>query len=256
MALASLAHHLRYNGKLGKLARGPLALVPKGMTIPILSGANRNMRWINGAGPSRACWLGHYESDHLQALPKLVLPGSIAYDVGANAGFYTLALSKLVGPAGHVFAFEPEATNVHFLRRHLELNLLTNVTIIQAAVNGGNDLVGFEGAAAGGSIGGRSSHYLVPSISLDEFARNHPAPQFIKMDIEGAEFEALRGASDLLQLGPAICLAVHTRQLNDECRNLLADRGYRFLSFDCESPAPERGDFIALRKASPSPTAG
>ena len=243
MLIAKLARSLSYTSRAGKLARLPLSLVPDNRVVPILAGINKGMKWITGSGPSRACWLGSYEADHVSALPKLIRPGMTAYDVGANTGFYTLALSKLVGPSGRVFAFEPEATNVHFLRRHIKLNGLTNVTIVQAAVSSEIGMVPFEGSGATGGVS-RQSSYLVPSISLDEF--NAPSPSFIKMDIEGAELLALRGAKRLLeQARPALCLATHSPQLRSESMSILSDLGYRFTDFDCENE-PQGEDFVAI----------
>ena len=243
MLIAILARSLTYTSRAGKLVRLPLSMVPNNTVVPIVSGINKGLKWITGTGPSRACWLGSYEADHLTALPKLIQPGMTVYDIGANAGFYTLALSRLVGPGGRVIAFEPEATNVHFLRRHVKLNKMENVTIVQAAVVAGSGMVPFEGSAAQGSISQQGS-YLVPSISLDEF--NGPPPSFIKMDIEGAEVLALRGAERVLkQTHPSLFLATHSEELKRESKSILASMGYRFTQFDCMSP-PDGFDFIAV----------
>jgi hypothetical protein len=119
---------------IGQVVRLPLRFVPNNRTVRVLGGINKGSRWITGSGPTHGCWLGNYEADHAIALPRIITPGSIAYDVGANVGFYTLALSRLVGESGHVFAFEPAARSVYFLRRHLELNNIGNVTVVQTAI--------------------------------------------------------------------------------------------------------------------------
>ena len=56
------------------------------------------------------------------------------FDVGARVGIYTIAAATAVGPDGHVTAFEPSARNVALLRRHLELNRITNADVIEMAV--------------------------------------------------------------------------------------------------------------------------
>ena len=92
------------------------------------------MRWVVGSS-THGCWLGHYELEKQAVVSALVKPGMKVFDVGANAGFYTLAFARLVGNHGHVWAFEPLAENVQNLRRHVALNELANVTIVQAAVS-------------------------------------------------------------------------------------------------------------------------
>ena len=57
------------------------------------------------------------------------------FDIGAHAGYYTLIASKLVGGSGHVVAFEPAPRNLRYLRRHLSLNHVSNVTVLEVAVS-------------------------------------------------------------------------------------------------------------------------
>ncbi|MHB1231512.1 MAG: FkbM family methyltransferase [Burkholderiales bacterium] len=128
---------------LGKLLRLPFRLMPDSATLPVLSGINRGMKWVAGSA-THGAWLGTYESDKQQQLARLLKSGMAFYDVGANAGFYTLAAARLVGERGHVFAFEPLAENVANLRRHVQLNQLQNVSIIQAAVCGYPESLGFQ----------------------------------------------------------------------------------------------------------------
>jgi FkbM family methyltransferase len=112
-----------------------------------------------------------------------------AFDVGANVGYFTLLLSMAVGPAGHVFAFEPDPTNFAFLQSHLSLNRCTNVSAIEAAASNRTGEAQFECARSMGHVSptGRTT---VRTIRLDEF----PTPDIIKMDIEGGEFDAIPGA--------------------------------------------------------------
>jgi len=167
----------------------------------------------------------------------------VAYDVGANAGFYTLALSRLVGPAGRVFEFEPDARSVCQLRHHLRLNKVENVTVVQAAIGSSAGLVAFDGWRVI-----RESAYVLPTISLDEFvAFGHPVPDFIKMDIEGGEAAALEGAKNLLcSAHPDWLLATHSAELMASCKTTLAQHGYRFTGFDCSSDPGSAADFVAL----------
>lgn len=238
----------------GRIIRMPLLLVPRGAVVRVLSGINRGMRWFAGAAETNSCWIGNYELDHVAAMQQMVRPGMIAYDIGANVGFYTLALSRLVGDSGHVYSFEPEAQNAHFLRRHVQMNGLSNVTIIQVAVSDASGMVGFRAARSQGKVSSESS-YWVPSISLDQFiAAGNPAPSFIKMDIEGAEHTALCGASSVLSGGQTTwMLATHSDELRTSCREIMSRYGYRFKDFDSASDSATAADFLAIPSFSKTP---
>ena len=69
------------------------------------------------------------EPDTVNYFNMAVKPGMTAIDVGAHVGYYTLLFSRLVGEAGEVFAFEPEADNFEMLQRNIALNRPRNVTL-------------------------------------------------------------------------------------------------------------------------------
>lgn len=230
----------------GRLIRSPMRLVPKGAVVPVLGGINKGYRWVAGASTA-GCWIGSYEADHQAAIARLVAPGMVVYDVGANVGFYTLAAARIVGPSGHVFAFEPEARNVGLLRRHVALNQLRNVTIVQAAVGEREGLVGFAGEREQGRVTDQGD-FLVPALSLDGFiASGRPAPDFVKMDVEGAEAMALAGAARLLQrAGTNWMIATHSAALNVRCRALLDASGHALAGHDMGGVTGDSPDFIAV----------
>lgn len=243
---ASLGARLSPRTFLGRMARMPLHLVPRRAVLPVLAGINRGRWWVAGSYIA-GCWLGTYEADYQAALRQVIAPGSIVYDVGANVGFFTLAFSTLVGSSGHVYAFEPDARNVRLLRRHLALNKICNVTVVQAAVADRFGLVGFE---ANRIERPRSSaaRYIVPTISLDGFsAAGHPAPDFVKMDVEGAECDALAGAKTIFATSkPSLMLATHSPSLRARCAEMLTRDGYRLVQTDLITDAEYVADFFAL----------
>jgi FkbM family methyltransferase len=247
MPLSSAVSRISPFSFAGRILRFPLWLVPRSAVVPVLSGINRGRRWVAGASSTNSSWIGTYEQDHARALQRMVKPGAVAYDVGANVGYYSLALATLVGSTGRVFCFEPEARNMNLLRRHVEMNHVTNATLVQAAVSSGAGLVGFEGDNEQGHIGGSSS-YFIPSLSLDEFiARGNPSPSFVKMDIEGAERWALDGAKDLMARREAIwMLATHSAELRVHCAELFTALGYRLAGFDGVSAPGSAADFLAF----------
>ncbi len=190
----------RANSFFGKLLRLPLRFLPGRMVVPVLRGVNKGYGWRVGSN-IHGCWLGTYESDKQQLMSRLVKPGMIAYDIGANAGFYTLALAHMVGGEGAVYAFEPYTENALNILEHLQLNRCCNATLYQTAVSDQNGLSAFQ-VARSNSMGslGEVGHYWVPTVTIDALIEtaNLPVPDIVKMDVEGAESSVFDGASKLL----------------------------------------------------------
>jgi hypothetical protein len=98
----------------GRALRLPLRLIPRSLVVPILQGPLRGARWIVGSA-THGCWLGCYERAKQQGFVRILAPGQVVYDLGANVGFYTLLAARRVGPTGEVHAFEPGAENLEFV---------------------------------------------------------------------------------------------------------------------------------------------
>src|SRR5688572_10021896 len=128
-----MASWLNAERPLGKLARIPLGLIPAGTVVPILATPARGKRWIAGSGP-HSCWLGWNEISKRRHFARAVRPGDVIYDIGANVGSYTILASVLVGDRGRVVAFEPVPENVRYLKEHVRVNGLENVSVIEKAV--------------------------------------------------------------------------------------------------------------------------
>jgi len=214
---------------LGRIARLPLTLVPRELVVPILQGPLRGKRWIAGSAV-HSCWLGLYEDEKLQMICEEVARGSVFYDVGANVGIYSLLSSELVG-SGKVYAFEPVPRNLAYLRRHLKLNHVHNVAVLALAICDVTGQANFEAEASGlmGQLT-ESGSVTVSTATLDSLIENGRVepPDVIKMDIEGAELLALRGASFIFEwYRPVLFLATHGRTVERECRELLSSWGYQ-----------------------------
>ena len=119
--------------RLGAFLRLPLRLIPRNQILKVRGGVNKGARWLAGSS-IHGCWLGTYERDKQDLVEKLVRPGMVVWDIGANAGFYSIAFSKLVGARGAVYAFEPLAENVKNILKHVALNEVENVTVMQGAL--------------------------------------------------------------------------------------------------------------------------
>jgi len=218
------------------------------------------MRWVVGASV-HGCWLGHYEIEKQAVVRSLVRPGMKIFDIGANAGFYTLAFARLVGERGHVWAFEPLAENVRNLRRHVELNGLTNVTVVEAAVSeraGVADFAPGKSNSMGRLAEGGGQH--VPTVALDDFCVQEKidCPDLIKLDIEGGESLAFKGARRVIALGKAtILLALHGREHEKNCLPLLRSARYvlQYLDGTPAEEEPLRSDEVVALPAEAAPCA-
>lgn len=185
-------------------------------------------------------WLGTYEPTLQRAVRILVRPGMVAYDVGANIGYISLLLARRVGAQGKVYAFEALPENLNRLRQNLALNHLTEqVTVVEGAVAEKRGMARFLVHASGGmgkveGSAGREERYQdslpVKSFSLDEFVYEdgHPAPNIVKMDIEGGEVLALPGMERLLhEAGPTMLLELHGPEAAQQAWKTLSSAGYQ-----------------------------
>jgi FkbM family methyltransferase len=234
---------INYRSFIGKLLRLPLKLIPKGMVLPILQGQLRGKKWIVGAG-EHGYWLGSYEYNKRLAFERLVGPGMVVYDIGANVGYFSLLASVLAGPEGQVVAFEPLPRNIRYLQQHLQINHLENVRIIEAAVADHDGQAAFNlGPSSAMGYLASDGDVKVQMVSLDTLLAEGQLdpPDVIKLDVEGAEYEALRGGRDLLEAHrPLLFLDTHGRKAHHFTVALLDELGYRFEILDGKSMQTSR----------------
>jgi FkbM family methyltransferase len=195
---------------------------------------------------------GRYEAEEIAFARAQLKPGDTAVDVGAHIGFFTLQMAAAVGPEGHVYAFEPLDANADLLERSLAENRFADrVTFQRAAVgdatgtatltfptetlNSGGAYLLREGTAP---LAGNQKK-SVPVVALDALPLRRPV-RFIKMDVEGAEPQVVRGAERLLREDrPVILSELHPTQL-DRASGTTADAflaqmkalGYRARTID------------------------
>jgi len=144
---------------------------------------------------------GIYEPMETALIQQLIGPGDNVVDIGAHIGYYTLIMSKLVGPTGTVFAFEPDKTNFELLRKNVEVNGCTNVMLENMVITDTVEPVRLFniGESSNPTIVGSGEQFtLVDGTSLDTYFRGIKI-NFIKMDVEGAEYLVLKGATRILQ---------------------------------------------------------
>lgn len=151
-------------------------------------------------------------------------PGDVVLDIGANIGWYSLILNSMAPKGVDIFAFEPHPDNLSLLKENVRRNSASSVTVVPCAVSdhpGEQDLFVYSGANTG-------RHSLLPindgekiriaTITLDEFWTKQNLgdriPRFIKIDIEGYELVALRGAPRVLSRCPAVLFEYSPQFMN------------------------------------------
>jgi FkbM family methyltransferase len=181
-----------------------------------LKGYRMRVDW----GQHRSFIYGTWEPEVLDAIRRVVAPGMTVLDIGAQSGFYTLFLSKLVGPEGTVVAFEPLPANFRLLEENIQLNRAGNVVLRREAVAAQSGEASLEflddhshrTLVAGPLQTGESvGAFKAPAVSLDDWTlASGSAVHFVKMDVEGAEADVLRGARRVLETQrPRLVIEIH-----------------------------------------------
>lgn len=144
-----------------------------------------------------------------EALQRHTTPGSVVFDIGANVGFFTVLAARLVGADGRVFAFEPVPENAAQIRRNAGLNRLDNITVVEKAVTdtagrGQLVLARYSGGAALSTAErppDATDAVTVDLVTIDGAIRGGDIapPSVVKIDVEGAEIEVLRGMTETLR---------------------------------------------------------
>lgn len=154
-------------------------------------------------------YFGSCESELSRLLKKILKKGSVFIDCGANIGELSIRASECVGASGKVLAIEPMPQTANVIRHNIALNNLKNTEVIQKAVGGsvGERQIYFKDDAAirvDNSFFQFQEHYkssikiLVTSLDVIVDEERLDQIDVIKLDVEGAEMEALSGAKKLL----------------------------------------------------------
>jgi FkbM family methyltransferase len=176
----------------------------------------------------------HLETD-IEILPHFIKPHDVCWDIGANAGSYTLTLSRL---CRHVHAFEPVPHNRDILRTVLRRRQVGNVTVHELALSDrerqGRMAVPLEGAFGGYYMAALSDDGTQPvqETTVDALsARGVEPPAVIKCDVEGAEDRVISGALGLIERQPPVWLL---ETFEDSVFERMLGLGYRSLVYETE----------------------
>lgn len=191
---------------------------------------------------------GHEWDAEEAFLEQINWSGMTVYDVGGDQGILTLFLAQRVGPAGKVVVFEPNQRSYHRILTNIRLNGFNNVCVLPLGLGERSAKLAFMFPASEPARGTASqsvraqvaeeANTVTCEIEVaaldDELARAHlPAPDLIKLDVEGMEWQALRGMRQTLeQYRPRLFIEMHGSDLEDKTANvqrvvaLLEEMGY------------------------------
>jgi len=141
-------------------------------------------------------------------------------DIGANIGYYVLLESKLVGEEGHVYAVEPVLGNLNVLKRNLQLNDVKNVSLFQFALGDAcRDSEIYVSNLSNLCAMNRASVSTVIAVqpvseqTVDNFLKDKALPTLIRMDVEGYEYEVIKGMTETLKKNVKILVELHPHYL-------------------------------------------
>lgn len=204
---------------------------------------------LAGSPSARTMAAGLYERSTVELLRRSVQPGERVADVGASVGYFSVQLSRLVGDRGSVVSFEPDPHSFALLERNLRENACANVKPLQlAAAAQAHSEVRLE-------FNGEWTHLSpdgarVAATSLDDALRGGAPLALVKIDVEGAELEVLRGMRETSQRSPTLRLVMEfnpeaVARTGHDWGDLVAElRSQGFTTYAVlEGPEPQRRSF-------------
>ncbi len=195
--------------------------------------------WVNPVSNFgyRISSTGHYEPDTRRAIENNLKPNNVFIDLGANEGYFSVVASRIIGSSGRIIAIEPQARLQEVIRRNCELNNLKNVTLVQSVVSsfdGTVELALTPDMNTGASGLYRRTRYPLPTqsapcLTLSSLFRTHRITHcdLMKMDIEGAEYDLVMQAGDLLSSGAIKCIVMEVHDSIISSRTLQVEELYK-----------------------------
>tara|TARA_Y100000741_G_scaffold363815_1_gene352971 strand:+ start:3993 stop:4883 length:891 start_codon:yes stop_codon:yes gene_type:complete len=213
-------------------------LSDKGFYIKKIQGSRMKLN-VNDPGISKELLLyGFHEERTTNIVKKIIKPGMNLIELGANVGYYTLLESRLLNGKGKIFAIEPVPENFTSLNDNIKLNDHKNIETFNLAISDKKGEFDFflTNESNWGSMVDPSSDKIsktmsdklkirhnnkikVKAISIDDFVKENNIKEvnFIRMDIEGYEIEAIKGMKNTLKSNGNISLLIeiHNKIFSD-----------------------------------------
>jgi FkbM family methyltransferase len=201
-----------------------------------------------------------YEPHVVAAIRRWLKPGMVFVDVGASIGYLSLVAAREVGSEGKIICFEPDPYNCKLLYLSAKVNEFANVEIYPFAIADKSRNVIFDSMQGNGVISdfdvnleSTPMRFVVRAMPLDQVLRDEESIHVLKMDVEGAEYMALRGAANTLkQHRPVIISEFSPAGLRnvsgvsgEEFLRLLIDEGYDISVLGFDTGVIDCGDDIA-----------
>lgn len=208
-----------------------------------MAGPLKGYRWSTTG--SYEYILGNYEDPKtIDTFLSWLKPASVFYDLGANAGYFTLMANRVI-TEGKIYSFEPSPAARQLFEEHLKLNsakiTADNISLLPFAISDAEKQIEFSDSniqkegntyIKGSPIfSGTENKITVQCYSVDGLQQQgFERPDVMKIDVEGAEYDVLQGAVNTLQrYKPCILLATHDCHLpgvQEKCVQLLKQLGY------------------------------
>ena len=209
--------------------------------LRIKAGPLKGKKWIYTSGTKFIN--GTQEPYKVEAFTRNYVKGSVFFDIGAHFGYFSAIAAVLNEGEGRIFAFEPRPMNTRFFRKHMKLNGFENVTLFQTAVGETDGEVLFDSrhGSASGFVSPKGNT-RIRQVSIDRMVKDNtlPPPDFIKIDVEGGEIEALKGMKDVIAAHrPKIIVATHNSKCHDFVISFLDENRY---SYEVLKPDHDNGD--------------
>jgi FkbM family methyltransferase len=226
---AKLPSSVKY--RVGKLKPLYTRAMHFGQSSTIVETSVGQLRWQIDAFTSQEFLRGTYERYMQEAFLQYVHPGNIVFDVGAHAGFHSVFCGLLVGPAGRVFAFEPNPISRGSLEGQVRLNPTLRLEVVRYALSdtvGWADFDATQGCQSRITSTGKSK---VEMRTLDSLVSVElPIPDVIKIDVEGEEEKVLRGSQKTLsKFRPIVLCDYNDGQTKASLSRILLPLAYEIL---------------------------
>jgi len=191
----------------------------------------------------------YWDKDVYEWCKTYALAGMICVDAGANIGVFSLLLSRCVGPQGWVYAFEPCQAFVGRLRRHVEINHIKNVSVVDQALGDrcGAALCHQDGppyystarVEVQCNVPVPNGVQAVDMVTLDEFFAARKPPGFLKIDIDGNELQMLTGGRQIIdKYHPIMAIEIPLSDDGVEVAGWLSEHGYELSTWKSRVLSP------------------